>query len=153
MTPRPPPHSRKAGEARGTGRASAERQARDAIPPEPTGPEPERIARHPSRATLRAGLRPSPWTDRQEKDHGRRRAQAARQGIPQPTEGNGSYRPHSCASGTATNPSPLLLRCRREATLGLALASLGPADGGQPGLRAVAVDKPPLRALCQQPPR
>ena len=86
------------------------------------------------------------------KDHGRRRAQAARQGIPQSTEGKRSYRPHFCASGTSTNRRAPLLRCRREATLGLALASLGPADGGQPGLRAVAVDKPPLGALCQQPP-
>lgn len=30
---------------------------------------------------------------------------------------------------------------------------LGPADGGPGGFRAVAVDKPPLGALCQQPQR
>lgn len=92
--------------------------------------------------------RASPWTDRQKGPWAQTPGNP-----PQPTEGNGSYRPHFCASGTATNPSALLLRCRREATLGLALASLGPADGGQPGLRAVAVDKPPLGALCRQPPR
>ena len=85
----PAPHSRKAGEARGTGRASAERQARGSAPPEPTGPEPERIARHPSRATLRAGLCPSPWTDRQKGS----RAQTRPSGTAKPHRRNGGAAP------------------------------------------------------------
>lgn len=41
-------------------------------PPRSIVPKPERIDRHPSRATLRAGLCPSPWTDRRERPRGRR---------------------------------------------------------------------------------
>ena len=41
-------------------------------PPKPIVSRSERIDRHPSRATLRAGLCTSPWTDRKERPRGRR---------------------------------------------------------------------------------
>ena len=97
----PAPHSRKAGEARGTGRASAERQARGSAPPEPTGPEPERIARHPSRATLRAGLCPSPWTDRQKGS----RAQTRPSGTAKPHRRNGGAAPSARQAQAPSSPS------------------------------------------------
>lgn len=76
QTPRPPPLSRKAGEARGTGKANAKRQ--DQRPAEA-----DRIEAGAGSPGTRLGrplgtAAPSPWTDRQRKDHGRRRAQAAR---------------------------------------------------------------------------
>ena len=100
----PAPHSRKAGEARGTGRASAERQARGSAPPEPTGPEPERIARHPSRATLRAGLCPSPWTDRQKGS----RAQTRPSGTAKPHRRNGGAAPSDPSASAVLAVLPML---------------------------------------------
>ena len=123
------------------------------------------IARHPSRATLRAGLCPSPWTDRQE-----RPGEVAGEGIcrsgrfpPSETQGH-RQRPRHEASEAPAGPVPDGRpedRPRRAASTGAGSGSpvtrlgrpFGPGLALRPGLIGRSGPERPQRSAKAAPAR